>query len=51
MDPSSLSLMSGATIDYTTELIGSQFKIADNPHADDRGGCGCGVSWSLKGDP
>lgn len=33
MDESSLHLLKGSRIDYTMELIGSQFKIVDNPHA------------------
>ncbi|EAA57816.1 hypothetical protein AN5953.2 [Aspergillus nidulans FGSC A4] len=33
MDEPSLELLSGSTVDYTTELIGSQFKIVDNPRA------------------
>ncbi|WFC96515.1 [4Fe-4S] proteins maturation [Malassezia brasiliensis] len=32
------------TIDYVTELIGSQFAIKNNPQAKGSG-CGCGVSW------
>ncbi|KAM0750313.1 hypothetical protein T439DRAFT_326277 [Meredithblackwellia eburnea MCA 4105] len=48
IDSSSLALLSGSTIDYATELIGSSFRITDNPHANDKGGCGCGVSWELK---
>lgn len=46
IDPVSLSLLSGATLDYATELIGSTFRVTDNPHA--AGGCGCGVSWEAK---
>lgn len=48
VDSSSLPLISGSTIDYATELIGSSFRITNNPHASDKGGCGCGVSWELK---
>ncbi|EHA22047.1 hypothetical protein ASPNIDRAFT_184270, partial [Aspergillus niger ATCC 1015] len=33
MDEPSLELLSGSTVDYTMELIGSQFKIVDNPRA------------------
>lgn len=36
--------LNGATIDYVIELIGSAFKIIDNPNA--QSGCGCGVSFS-----
>jgi len=46
IDSSSLELVSGATIDYATELIGSSFRVKNNPHASDKGGCGCGVSKS-----
>ncbi|KAK4700722.1 hypothetical protein P7C70_g5520, partial [Phenoliferia sp. Uapishka_3] len=48
IDSSSLPLIHGSTIDYATELIGSSFRIKGNPHASDKGGCGCGVSWELK---
>lgn len=46
IDPTSLSLLSGATLDFATELIGSTFRVTENPHA--MGGCGCGVSWEAK---
>lgn len=49
VDPSSLALLSGSTIDYATELIGSSFRINSNPHASDKGGCGCGVSEWIRG--
>ncbi|KAJ5599615.1 hypothetical protein N7450_000682, partial [Penicillium hetheringtonii] len=45
MDESSLELLSGSTVDYTTELIGSQFKIVDNPRATSN--CGCGTSFDV----
>lgn len=47
VDHSSLELLSGSTIDYATELIGSSFRVKGNPHASDKGGCGCGVSESF----
>ncbi|GAA5892279.1 hypothetical protein JCM8208_001500 [Rhodotorula glutinis] len=47
VDAASLPLVNGATVDYATELIGSAFKIKDNPQSKDAG-CGCGVSWELK---
>ena len=47
VDAISLPLVNGTTIDYATELIGSSFKILENPNAVG-GGCGCGVSWELK---
>ncbi|KAG9086286.1 [4Fe-4S] proteins maturation [Ceratobasidium sp. 392] len=47
VDPVSLSLLKGSTIDFATELIGSSFRVSDNPQASGKG-CGCGVSWELK---
>ncbi|KAF8629117.1 hypothetical protein AX17_005703 [Amanita inopinata Kibby_2008] len=47
VDAVSFTLLNGSTIDYATELIGSSFRIADNPQAKGSG-CGCGVSWELK---
>lgn len=47
MDEPSLELLSGSTVDYTTELIGSQFKIVDNPRASSN--CGCGTSFDVMG--
>jgi iron-sulfur cluster assembly 2 len=44
VDSMSLRLIKGSTIDYVTELIGSQFAIFNNPQAKGSG-CGCGVSW------
>ncbi|SPO31202.1 related to ISA1 - mitochondrial matrix protein involved in biogenesis of the iron-sulfur cluster of Fe/S proteins [Ustilago trichophora] len=44
VDSISLALVRGSTIDYVTELIGSQFAIKNNPQAKGAG-CGCGVSW------
>jgi iron-sulfur cluster assembly 2 len=46
MDTPSLELLTGSTVDYTTELIGSQFKIVDNPRA--TSSCGCGTSFDVK---
>jgi iron-sulfur cluster assembly accessory protein len=45
MDEPSLELLHGSTVDYTTELIGSQFKIVDNPRATSN--CGCGTSFDV----
>jgi iron-sulfur cluster assembly accessory protein len=42
MDESSLELLRGSTVDYTMELIGSQFKVL-NPMA--TSSCGCGTSF------
>ncbi|KAI7967690.1 hypothetical protein MJO29_000967 [Puccinia striiformis f. sp. tritici] len=47
IDEGSLGLMDGSTIEFATELIGSSFRIIDNPHSAGKG-CGCGVSWELK---
>jgi iron-sulfur cluster assembly 2 len=46
MDSPSLELLSGSKVDYTTELIGSQFKIVDNPRAISN--CGCGTSFDVR---
>jgi iron-sulfur cluster assembly 2 len=46
MDTASLELLKGSTIDYTTELIGSQFKITGNPRA--KSSCGCGTSFDIE---
>jgi Fe-S cluster assembly iron-binding protein IscA len=45
IDESSLELLQGSRVDYTMELIGSQFKI-DNPRASSS--CGCGTSFDVK---
>lgn len=46
MDGPSLELLKGSKIDFTMELIGSQFKIVDNPLA--TSSCGCGTSFDIK---
>jgi iron-sulfur cluster assembly 2 len=46
MDRASLELLEGSKVDFTMELIGSQFKIADNPRA--TSSCGCGTSFDVK---
>jgi iron-sulfur cluster assembly 2 len=46
MDEPSLALLKGSKVDYTTELIGSQFKIVGNPAA--TSSCGCGTSFDIK---
>jgi len=46
LDGPSLELLKGSKIDYTMELIGSQFKIVDNPLA--TSSCGCGTSFDIK---
>ena len=44
IDPISLDFLSGATIDFQEELIGSKFVI-NNPNA--TSSCGCGTSFSV----
>ncbi|KAG4423334.1 hypothetical protein IFR04_003568 [Cadophora malorum] len=46
MDGPSLEVLKGSKVDYTMELIGSQFKIVDNPLA--TSSCGCGTSFDIK---
>lgn len=46
LDKPSLDLLKGSKVDYTMELIGSQFKIVDNPFA--TSSCGCGTSFDIK---
>jgi iron-sulfur cluster assembly 2 len=46
IDHPSLELLKGSKVDFTTELIGSQFKIIDNPYA--TSSCGCGTSFDIK---
>lgn len=46
MDEPSLELLKGSKVDYTMELIGSQFKVVDNPLASSS--CGCGTSFDIK---
>ncbi|GMK59246.1 hypothetical protein CspeluHIS016_0702610 [Cutaneotrichosporon spelunceum] len=45
VDLMSLGMLKGATLHYATELIGSSFRLQDNPQAKEGGNCGCGVSW------
>jgi iron-sulfur cluster assembly accessory protein len=46
MDEASLELLKGSKVDYTMELIGSQFRVVDNPKASSS--CGCGTSFDIK---
>lgn len=46
LDQPSLELLKGSKVDFTMELIGSQFKVTDNPMA--TSSCGCGTSFDLK---
>lgn len=45
-DTVSLDIIKDSKVDFTIELIGSQFKIVDNPAASSN--CGCGLSFDLK---
>ncbi|CAG8646651.1 16603_t:CDS:2 [Acaulospora colombiana] len=47
VDTVSLGLLKGSTLDFATELIGSSFRIIDNPQSKGSG-CGCGDSWEAK---
>ncbi len=44
VDPVSLGLVAGATVDYVESLGGAAFKV-ENPQA--ASGCGCGASFSV----
>ncbi|WP_397541488.1 iron-sulfur cluster assembly accessory protein [Roseovarius salis] len=44
VDSVSLPFLTGATIDFTEELIGARFTI-DNPNA--ASSCGCGTSFAM----
>jgi iron-sulfur cluster assembly accessory protein len=44
VDSVSLPFLSGATIDFSDELIGARFVI-DNPNVSSA--CGCGTSFSM----
>jgi len=46
LDGPSLELLKGSTVDYTQELIGSQF-VVKNPLA--TSSCGCGTSFDIAG--
>jgi len=45
MDEPSLELLKGSRVDYTMELIGSQFKVVGIPGA--KSSCGCGTSFDV----
>lgn len=44
VDPISLDLLDGSTVDYVEDLGGAAFKVT-NPNA--ASGCGCGSSFSI----
>lgn len=45
VDPRSLRLLDGTTLDYDTSLMSKGF-VFQNPHA--KNTCGCGVSFSIE---
>jgi iron-sulfur cluster assembly accessory protein len=45
VDAVSIALLNGSTIDFATELIGSSFRVLENPQAKGSG-CGCGTAGS-----
>lgn len=45
VDETSLGILRDSTVDYTTELIGSQFKVVNSPYASSS--CGCGSSFDF----
>ena len=46
VDPASLALLDGATIDFKDEMARSAFIVADNPMSGSS--CGCGTSFQAK---
>lgn len=46
IDEPSLELLKGSKVDYTMELIGSEFKVVGIPGA--TSSCGCGTSFDVK---
>lgn len=48
IDESSLEILQDSKLDYTKELIGSQFKIVDSPYTSSS--CGCGSSFEFDFD-
>ncbi|KAF9942193.1 [4Fe-4S] proteins maturation [Modicella reniformis] len=46
IDTITLPMISGSRIDFIEELIGSAFKILNNPHA--AHSCGCDTSFEIK---
>lgn len=48
IDDSSLNVLKESKVDYTTELIGSMFKIVESPYM--VSSCGCGSSFDIDFD-
>jgi Fe-S cluster assembly iron-binding protein IscA len=46
MDTQSLDLLKFGKVDFINDLMGSQFKVVDNPNASSS--CGCGTSFDIK---
>jgi iron-sulfur cluster assembly accessory protein len=46
IDPITLDMIRGSTLDYLDELIGSSFQIVGNPNAESS--CGCKISFNIK---
>ena len=46
IDPITLDMLNGSTVDYIEELIGSSFQVVDNPNAESS--CGCKTSFNIK---
>ena len=44
IDKASLEMLKGSVVDFSSELIGSSFKIS-NPKT--KSSCGCGISFSF----
>ncbi|KAF3991094.1 hypothetical protein FT663_01783 [Candidozyma haemuli var. vulneris] len=47
-DESSLEILQDSRIDFTTELIGTSFKVTDSPYTSTS--CGCGASFDFDFD-
>lgn len=47
-DESSLEILQDSRIDFTTELIGTSFKVVDSPYTSTS--CGCGASFDFDFD-